>query len=269
MSEVSIGIVGAGGRMGRMLVQAVNKCAGTQLAAASEQASSPLVGQDAGIVAGIDTQGVKIIGDAAQVFQKQRVVIDFTLPVATKNHLALAVENGVPMVIGTTGLGKEGEQLIEEAAKKIPIVFAPNFSIGVNLMFKVAAEVAKVLDGAADFEVIEAHHKHKVDAPSGTALGLGKAIADAVGRDLDKVGVMSRVGHTGERDPQEIGFSTIRGGDIVGEHTALFAGESDRLEITHRAGSRMIFADGAVRAAQWVVDRPPGLYDMGDILGFK
>jgi 4-hydroxy-tetrahydrodipicolinate reductase len=255
--------------MGRMLVQAVDAQEGARLVAANERPGSDLIGQDAGIVAGIDTQGVVLGDSAGAVFGADRVVIDFTIPQATLSHVELAVEKNSPMVIGTTGLDGDGLARLKLAAQSIPIVFAPNYSVGVNLMFKIAAEVAKVLDGTADIEIIEAHHRHKVDAPSGTALGLGQAIATAVGRNLAEVGVYAREGFTGERDPNSIGFATVRGGDIVGDHTALFAGDSERFEITHRAGSRMIFANGAVRAALWVVDQKPGLYDMGDILGFN
>lgn len=269
MSDIAIGVVGAGGRMGRMLVQAIQNHSGAKLVAASERPGSELLGQDAGLLAGIAAQGVVLQDSAAALFVKDRVVIDFTTPQATLDHVKLAVANNTPMVIGTTGIDAAGVAQLQQAAKSLPIVFAPNYSVGVNLMFKIAAEVAKTLDGVADFEIIEAHHRHKVDAPSGTALGLGRAIADAVGRNLDKVGVFSREGHTGKREADSIGFATIRGGDIVGDHTAMFVGDADRLEITHRAGSRMIFADGAVRAALWVVDKKPGLYDMGDILGFK
>jgi 4-hydroxy-tetrahydrodipicolinate reductase len=269
VSETGIGIVGAGGRMGRMLVQAVNNQAGARLVAASERPGSELIGQDAGSLAGLRALGIPLGDSAASVLDSGRVVIDFTTPQATLEHVRIGVEKGSPLVIGTTGLDADGLAQLRQASQSLPIVFAPNYSVGVNLMFKIAAEVAKVLDGSADFEIIEAHHRHKVDAPSGTALGLGQAIAQAVGRNLDEVGVMAREGFTGEREPKSIGFSTIRGGDIVGDHTALFAGDNERFEITHRAGSRMIFANGAVRAALWVADKKPGLYDMGDILGLK
>ncbi len=255
--------------MGRMLVQSVNNSKTAKLVAASERTGSEFVGMDAGTLAGIGANGVTISDSATATFGADRVVIDFTVPQATLDHVRLAVDSSTPMVIGTTGLDADGLAQLEKAAASIPIVFAPNFSVGVNIMFKVAAEVAKYLDGSADFEVIEAHHRHKVDAPSGTALGLGKAIAAAVGRNLDEVGVFAREGHTGERGDKDIGFATVRGGGIIGDHTALFAADSENLEITHRAGRRMIFADGAVRAAHWVVDRKPGLYDMGDILGSK
>ncbi|MBF0445856.1 MAG: 4-hydroxy-tetrahydrodipicolinate reductase [Magnetococcales bacterium] len=269
MSQTAIGIVGAGGRMGRMLVQAVDNHPDAILQAASERYGSDLIGQDVGTLAGIGSNGVLLVDSPQTVFTADRVVIDFTVPSATLEHVKLAQENNSPMVIGTTGIDADGVAQLAKAAKSIPIVFAPNFSVGVNLMFKIAAEVAKALDGSADFEIIEAHHKKKVDAPSGTALGLGEAIAAAVGRNLAEVGVFAREGHTGVRDDKAIGFSTIRGGDIVGDHTAMFIGEDESLEITHRAKSRMIFANGAVRAALWVADKEPGMYDMGDILGLK
>ncbi|MBF0358812.1 MAG: 4-hydroxy-tetrahydrodipicolinate reductase [Magnetococcales bacterium] len=255
--------------MGRMLVKAVANHQGAKLVAASERPVSGLTGQDAGGLAGISALGVLLSDSANDVFAPERVVIDFTAPQATLEYIKLAVAANTPMVIGTTGIDAQGVEQLQEAAESIPIVFAPNYSVGVNLMFKIAAEMAKVLDGQADIEIIEAHHRNKVDAPSGTALGLGRAIAKAVGRNIDEVGVFSREGHTGARQEKEIGFSTIRGGDIVGDHTAMFIGDNERLEITHKAGNRMIFADGAVRAALWVADQRPGLYDMGDILGLK
>ncbi len=269
MDVRSIGVIGVGGRMGRMLVQAVQSAQGQcRLVAASERSDSEWIGQDAGEVAGVGRLGVAIMGHSAQLFAPDRVVIDFTQPKATLSHLGAAVAVGSPLVIGTTGFDAAGRARIAEAAQRIPIVFAPNFSIGVNLMFRVVADVARVLEESYDIEIIEAHHRHKVDAPSGTALGLGRAIAEAIGRDLDAVAVYGREGVTGERDRRTIGFSTIRGGDIVGDHTVLFAGDGERLEITHRAASRMTFAKGAVRAAIWVSGRPPGLYDMGDVLAF-
>lgn len=269
MADRAIGIVGAGGRMGRMLVQTISALEQCQLVAASERPGSELIGQDAGEVAGVGQLNVVITDSVDQLFAQDRVIIDFTLPKATLIHLDHAVAMGSPMVIGTTGFDAIGKERIEKAAQKIPIVFAPNFSVGVNLMFRVAADMARVLEESFDIEIIEAHHRHKVDAPSGTALGLGQAIAHSIQRNLEDVAVYGREGVTGERDRKTIGFATIRGGDIVGDHTALFAGEGERLEITHKASSRMIFAKGAVRAALWVYGRSPGLYDMGDILGFK
>ncbi|MBF0178962.1 MAG: 4-hydroxy-tetrahydrodipicolinate reductase [Magnetococcales bacterium] len=269
MEKIPVAIVGACGRMGRMLIQALQAHGGAaRLVAATEHPTSPWVGQDAGEVAGVGPLGVAISRDPTVAFAPGQVVIDFTTPAATMVHLDLARDAGAPMVIGTTGLDAAGRGKIQAASVGIPIVFAPNFSVGVNLMFKIAALAAKALGDDFDVEIIEAHHRHKVDAPSGTALGLGKAIADALERNLQEVALYAREGHTGARDPRAIGFATVRGGDIVGDHTALFAGEGERLEITHRASSRMTFASGAVRAALWVSGKPPGLYSMGDILGF-
>ena len=268
MADRAISIIGASGRMGRMLVQAVQAQSGCGLVAASEKPGSAYIGQDAGVVAGIAPLGVLIAGSVSSLFAADRVVIDFTLPQATLSHLEQAMDARSPLVIGTTGFDAAGRERIAAASQHIPIVFAPNFSVGVNLMFRIAADVARVLEESYDIEIIETHHRHKVDAPSGTALGLGNAIAKAVGRNLEDVAVYGREGITGERERRTIGFATIRGGDIVGDHTALFAGEGERLEITHRASSRMTFAKGAVRAALWVSGRAPGLYDMGDILGF-
>lgn len=269
MAVRAIGIIGAGGRMGRMLVQAVDAARDhCHLSAAGERLDSDLLGQDAGEVAGIGRLGVAITGISAHLFAADRVMIDFTQPHATLSYLDEAVAVGSPLVIGTTGFDAAGRGRITEASQRIPIVFSPNYSIGVNLMFRVAASMAQVLEESYDIEIIEAHHRHKVDAPSGTALGLGRAIAGAIGRDLDEVAVYRREGVTGERERRTIGFATVRGGDIVGDHTVMFAGEGERLEITHRASSRMTFAKGAVRAAIWVSGRAPGLYDMGDVLGF-
>ncbi|MBF0439619.1 MAG: 4-hydroxy-tetrahydrodipicolinate reductase [Magnetococcales bacterium] len=269
MNETRIAVVGAAGRMGRMLIQAIHAHPSARLVAATEQAHSPYIGHDAGEVAGVGALGVMISSEASKAFGPGQVVIDFTQPAATYVHLELAVAAGCSMIIGTTGFDLAGRERIRQASCSIPIVFAPNFSVGVNLMFQLAAEAAKALGDTVDIEIIEAHHRHKVDAPSGTALGLGQAIATAVERDLSEVAVYGREGHTGARERSTIGFSTVRGGDIVGDHTALFAGDGERLEITHRASSRMTFALGAVRAAGWVADKKSGLFDMGDILGFK
>ncbi|MBF0190777.1 MAG: 4-hydroxy-tetrahydrodipicolinate reductase [Magnetococcales bacterium] len=266
--QTEITVVGAGGRMGRMLIQAIQANPLARLVAATEHPDSPFVGQEAGELAGVGPLGVMISGDGASGFRPGRVVIDFTRPQATLAHLELAMAQNAPMVIGTTGFDAAGREAIRRASERIPIVFAPNFSVGVNLMFRLAAEAARALGETVDIEIIEAHHRHKVDAPSGTALGLGQAIAGALDRDLQEVAVYGREGQTGARERRTIGFATVRGGDIVGDHTALFAGEGERLEITHRASSRMTFAQGAVRAAVWVGSRNAGLFDMGDILGF-
>ena len=263
-----IGVLGAGGRMGRILIQAVQE-AGYQLAAAVERPESSLIGADAGEIAGIGAVGVKVVGSLQDILKDCDVIIDFTAPVATQQHLKLCREAGVAIVIGTTGMNDEQKAFLNESAAQTPVVYAANYSVGVNVSIKLLELAAKVFGDTVDIEVIEAHHRHKVDAPSGTALMMGDAIADTLGRDLKKVAVYSREGHTGPRDRQTIGFQTIRGGDIVGEHTAMFIGDGERVEITHKATNRMNFASGAVRAAAWVVGRDAGKYDMKDVLGFN
>ncbi|MEA1229236.1 4-hydroxy-tetrahydrodipicolinate reductase [Acinetobacter sp. IRS14] len=263
-----IGILGAGGRMGRTLIQAVQQ-AGYQLAAAVERPESSLVGTDAGELAGIGSVGVKVSGNLAEVLKDCDVIIDFTAPVATAQHLKLCREAGVAMVIGTTGMSDEQKAELDEVATHTPVVYAANYSVGVNVSIKLLELAAKVFGDTVDIEVIEAHHRHKVDAPSGTALMMGEAIADTLGRNLKEVAVYGREGHTGPRDRQTIGFETIRGGDIVGEHTVMFIGEGERVEVTHKATNRMNFASGAVRAAAWVVGREARKYDMKDVLGLN
>ncbi|MEB3754473.1 4-hydroxy-tetrahydrodipicolinate reductase [Acinetobacter sp. MD2(2019)] len=260
-----IGVLGAGGRMGRILIQAVQQ-AGYQLAAAVERPESSLVGTDAGELAGIGKIGVNISGGLAEVLDACDVVIDFTAPVATEQHLKLCRDAGVAMVIGTTGFSEQQKQLLNQTAEHTPVVYAANYSVGVNVSIKLLELAAKVFGDTVDIEIIEAHHRHKVDAPSGTALMMGEAIAETLGRDLKQDAVYCREGHTGPRERQSIGFQTIRGGDIVGEHTAMFIGEGERVEITHKATNRMNFAAGAVRAAAWVVGREARKYDMTDVL---
>lgn len=269
MAKIDIAIPGAGGRMGRMLVQTVAADAVCRLVAASETVGSEFLNQDAGEVAGVGPLGVVIQDHASALFEAGRVVIDFTVPQATVAHVQLAREAQTGMVIGTTGINAQGLAVITEASKEIPIVFAPNFSVGVNLMMKMVAQVAATLGDGFDIEIIEAHHRHKVDAPSGTALGLGRAMAAAKGEDLQTLAVYTREGHTGARKTGSIGFATVRGGDIVGDHTVLFAGDGERFEVTHKASSRMTFAKGAVKAACWLAGKPPKLYDMNDVLGFR
>ncbi|NHB65458.1 MULTISPECIES: 4-hydroxy-tetrahydrodipicolinate reductase [Acinetobacter] len=263
-----IGILGAGGRMGRILIQAVKE-AGYQLAAAVERPESSLIGADAGELAGVGSLGVKVVGHLEEVVKDCDVVIDFTAPAATVNHLKICRENGVAIVIGTTGMNDEQKAYLDESAKETSVVYAANYSVGVNVSIKLLELASKVFGDTVDIEVIEAHHRHKVDAPSGTALMMGEAIAGALGRDLKKDAVYHREGHTGPRERKSIGFQTIRGGDIVGEHTAMFIGEGERVEITHKATNRMNFAAGAVRAAAWVVGRDARKYDMKDVLGFN
>ena len=263
-----IAVVGAGGRMGKTLVQAADAAYGAVLTAATERPGSTLLGADAGEVAGIESLSVPLreaLGDDDDI----DVVIDFTTPDATMDHLAFCLRRGCNMVIGTTGFTEEQKLAIGTAAKKIGIVMAANFSVGVNLCLKLLEMAATVLGDDVDIEIIEAHHRHKVDAPSGTALAMGEVVAGALGRDLKECAVYGRQGHTGPRDRKTIGFETIRAGDIVGEHTVMFAGEGERVEITHKASSRMTFAQGAVRSAMWIMDKPPGLYDMQDVLGFR
>jgi 4-hydroxy-tetrahydrodipicolinate reductase len=263
-----IAIAGATGRMGRMLVDTVLEADDAQLAGALERAGSPLVGRDAGEFGGQHT-GVAISDDIEKTLSGAEFLIDFTRPEGTLRHLEACVTHGVSCVIGTTGFDEAGKAAIEEAAKQIPIVFAPNMAVGVNATFKLLEVAARILSTGFDIEIIEAHHRHKVDAPSGTALRMGEVVAEALGRDLKQVAVYGREGVTGERDPSTIGFAAIRGGDIVGDHTVLFAGAGERIEITHRSSSRVTYAHGALRACRFLAGREKGLYDMQDVLGLR
>ncbi|HGO5822583.1 TPA: 4-hydroxy-tetrahydrodipicolinate reductase [Mannheimia haemolytica] len=263
---LKIGIVGAGGRMGRQLIQAVHNAQGVELGAAFERKGSSLVGSDAGEVAGVGTLGVVISDDVAQNVADFDLLIDFTRPEGTLEHLDICVAHHKQMVIGTTGFDDAGKAAIKAASEKIGIVFASNYSVGVNLVFKLLEKAAKVMGDYCDIEVIEAHHRHKVDAPSGTALSMGEHIAKTLERDLKTHGVFERNGITGERKRDEIGFATIRAGDVVGEHSVWFADEGERVEIAHKASSRMTFANGAVRAAKWLNGKQNGLFDMTDVL---
>ncbi|RMW09798.1 4-hydroxy-tetrahydrodipicolinate reductase [Pseudomonas coronafaciens pv. porri] len=262
-----IAVVGAAGRMGKTLIEAVQQAPGAGLTAAVDRPDSTLVGADAGELAALGRIGVPLSGDLAKVADEFDVLIDFTHPSVTLKNLAFCRKAGKAMIIGTTGFSAEEKQRLAEAGKDIPIVFAANFSIGVNLCLKLLDTAARVLGDEVDIEITEAHHRHKVDAPSGTALRMGEVVANALGRDLEKVAVYGREGQTGARDRQTIGFATIRAGDVVGDHTVLFAAEGERVEITHKASSRMTFAKGAVRAAMWLEGKAPGLYDMQDVLG--
>lgn len=264
-----IAVAGVSGRMGRVLVEAIVQNPDATLGAALVREGSPLIGQDAGQLAGVGDLGCAIKDDLSTVLTHFDVLIDFTSIEATLANLAVCRAYRRAMVIGTTGFSAEQKALLADAGRDIPLVFAPNMSIGVNVLLGVVAQTARLLGNGYDVEIIEAHHRHKVDAPSGTALRLGEAVAEAYGRDLAQVAVYGREGHTGERDPQTIGFATVRGGDVVGDHTVLFAGIGERVELTHKASSRMTFAQGAVRAANWLQHQPPGLYDMQDVLGLK
>lgn len=263
--SVQVGITGAGGRMGRTLVEALQAADGLTLSAALERPDSSLLGVDAGELAGQGRMDVPVTGDVASA--RFNVLIDFSLPAATLANLDACVAAGRAMVIGTTGFTAEEQARIEQAAQSIPICKASNFSTGVNLCFKLLAMAAEVLGEDSDIEIYEAHHRHKVDAPSGTALSMGEVVANALDRDLSKVAVYGREGQIGARERDTIGFATVRGGDIVGDHTVTFAADGERVEITHKASSRMAFARGALRAANWVVGQEPGLYDMRDVLG--
>lgn len=269
MSAIRIAVVGAAGRMGRCLVQAIASADGLALAVATEPPGSPLVGADAGAIVGVGELGVVIRSDLESVAGDFDVLIDFTTPLATQGHVQLCRASGKRIVIGTTGLDERQREAIAAAADDIPIVFAPNMSVGVNLSLKLLEIAARVLGDSVDVEIIEAHHRHKVDAPSGTALRMGEVVAGALGRKLDEVAVYGREGHTGPRERSTIGFATVRAGDVVGEHSVWLAGEGERVEIAHKASSRMTFANGAARAARWIADQPRGLYDMQDVLGLK
>ncbi|CAI8951722.1 MULTISPECIES: 4-hydroxy-tetrahydrodipicolinate reductase [Pseudomonas] len=264
-----IAVMGAAGRMGKTLIEAVQQAPGAGLTAAVDRPDSTLVGADAGELAAIGRIGVPLSGDLDRVVDEFDVLIDFTHPTVTLKNLAFCRKHGKAMIIGTTGFSVEEKQLLAEAGKDIPIVFAANFSVGVNLCLKLLDTAARVLGDDVDIEITEAHHRHKVDAPSGTAVRMGEVIADALGRDLKKVAVYGREGQTGARERETIGFATVRAGDIVGDHTVLFAADGERVEITHKASSRMTFAKGAVRAALWLDGREPGLYDMQDVLDLR
>ena len=263
-----IAIAGASGRMGHMLIEAVNASDDCVLTGALDVLASPAVGQDAAAFAG-RTSGVLIHSDLRQGLQDSRVLIDFTRPEGTLAHLAACRELGVKLVIGTTGFTDAQKAEIAAASKDIAIVMAPNMSVGVNVTLKLLEMAAKALSTGYDIEIIEAHHRHKVDAPSGTALKMGEVIADALGRDLKECAIYAREGVTGERDPSSIGFATIRGGDIVGDHTVLFLGDGERIEISHKSSSRATYAQGSLRAARFLDGHATGLFDMFDVLNLK
>jgi len=268
MNAFSVAIAGSSGRMGRTLIETVLAQADLKLCAALEQAGNPHLGKDAGELVG-SRCGVAISADIAAALPGADVLIDFTRPAGTLAHLAVCRRLGIGMVIGTTGFEDEGKKTIAAASRDIAIVFAPNMSVGVNVMLKLLSVAAAALGDGYDMEVFEAHHRHKVDAPSGTALKMGEVMAQARGRSLAECAVYERHGVTGERRPGTIGFAALRGGDLVGDHTALFAGIGERIEITHRATSRANYAQGAIRAARFVTARKRGLFDMQDVLGLK
>ncbi len=265
---LNIAIAGASGRMGRALIEAVNQAADMRIAAALDRPGSAFLGKDAGELVGAPC-GVAITDDVDAALRGAHALIDFTRPDGTLHHMALCRRHKVNLVIGTTGFTPEQKQAIEDASRDIGIVFAPNMSVGVNVTLKLLELAARILNEGYDIEIVEAHHRHKVDAPSGTALRMGEVVAKALGRDLNECAVYGREGVTGERQPSTIGFATVRGGDIVGDHTVMFAGIGERVEITHKASSRATFSGGAVRAARFLADKKSGLFDMQDVLGLK
>jgi 4-hydroxy-tetrahydrodipicolinate reductase len=268
MNTIRYAIAGSAGRMGRTLIEAVQQDPEATLAAALEHPSSPFLGRDAGELVGAPC-GIKIGADLDAALAVSDCLIDFTRPEGTFEHIVACKRHKVGIVIGTTGFTAEGKAAIAEASRVIPIVFAPNMAVGVNAVFRLLDVAARILNEGYDIEVIEAHHRHKVDAPSGTALRMGEVVAKALGRDLADCAVYGREGHTGERPASQIGFATIRGGDIVGDHTVLFAGGGERIEITHKSASRLPYAQGALRAGRYLRGRDNGLFDMQDVLGLK
>ena len=262
-----IAVAGASGRMGKTLIEAIHEHEELTLGAASVLPGDAALGRDAASSCGLPVAGVLSVSDLAAVLADFDVLVDFTTPEATLRHLELCVQAGKPLVIGTTGLTEAQKQFVTEAGAAAPIVFAPSMSVGVNLCYKLLDLAARVIGEESDIEIIEAHHRHKVDAPSGTALRMGEVVAAALGRDLHSCAVFGREGQTGARDRKTIGFSTIRGGEIVGDHTVMFATAGERIEITHKSQSRRHFADGALRAALWLRNKPCGVYSMMDVLG--
>jgi 4-hydroxy-tetrahydrodipicolinate reductase len=264
---MKIGIVGGGGRMGQMLIRQVARTEGATLAGVTDRDGAAAVGQDAGLLAGLGPLGVAVTTDANALFAASDAVIDFTSPAATPLHANLAAQHQTALILGTTGLDETAEEALAVAALSVPILKAPNMSLGVVLLTELVERVARSLEADWDIEIVEMHHRHKVDAPSGTALALGEAAARGRGIDLADHAVRSRDGYTGPRPVGDIGFATLRGGDVIGDHTVVFAGQGERIELTHKAQSRDIYAVGAVRAAQWCAGRAPGRYSMVDVLG--
>jgi 4-hydroxy-tetrahydrodipicolinate reductase len=267
MADMKLIVAGAGGRMGRTLVKAITQTPGLALAGATEGPGSALLGKDAGELAGIGANGIALTDATASLLADAEGIIDFTVPAATVALAKLAAQAGKVHIIGTTGLSAADEATIADAAKQAVIVKSGNMSLGVNLLAALTRRVAKTLDASFDIEILEMHHNQKVDAPSGTALLLGHAAAEGRNIDLKSHAVMTREGHTGARKRGDIGFASLRGGTVVGDHTVMFAGPDERIELTHKAGDRMIFANGALHAALWARDRSPGLYSMMDVLG--
>jgi len=269
MTTTRIAVTGAAGRMGKMLIETISQTEGVQLSAAIERPDSSLVGADAGELAGLGRNNVTIAGKLQDVIADFDVLIDFTAPQATLANGRICAEHGKKMLVGTTGFTATEKAELLAHRSTMPLCVSANFSTGVNVCLKLLDMAARTLGDDVDIEIVEAHHRHKVDAPSGTALAMGEAVADALNRDLAKVAVYGREGQTGARQRDTIGFATVRGGDVVGDHTVMFMADGERVEISHKASSRMAFARGAVRAAKWLNQQSPGLYDMQDVLGLK
>jgi 4-hydroxy-tetrahydrodipicolinate reductase len=267
VSDINVAIAGAAGRMGRALLTAATELEGITCSAALEQSGHAALSMDSGMMAGCGANGVSLRDDARACAEIADVWIEFTRPEPTLAHLDDCIATNTAIVIGTTGFNEQGKARIDAAAQSVPVVFAPNMSVGVNATMKLVEMATKILGEDADIEIIEAHHRHKIDAPSGTAVRMGEIVAETLNRDLSEHAVYGRQGHTGARKRSTIGFETIRGGDIVGEHTVMFAIDGERLEITHRSHTRANFAYGAMRAARWVATRDPGMYNMADVLG--
>ena len=266
---INVGVIGAGGRMGRMLIEAVQDNPQTTLTAAIERQGSSLVGADAGEVAAVGRLDVQIVDDLQSVINDIDILIDFSLPDATEQNMQICAANNVAMVIGTTGFNEQQERVLAAASEQVAIVYAGNYSTGVNLSLKLLDMAARAFGMDADVEVIEAHHKHKIDAPSGTAYMMAEAVAEARGQNLKDVAIYGREGQTGAREAGSIGIHAIRGGEIIGDHTVMFIADGEVVEITHRARARMTFAAGAVRAATWIAQQPTGQYNMQDVLGLN
>ena len=267
-AAIKIAVVGASGRMGRMIIESALKDAGVRLVAAIDQSGTSAIGKDAGELVG-QPCGVMVTSDVEAGIALADCLIDFTRPEGTLHHLSICRRHHVGMVIGTTGFDAAGKAAIAEAGKEIPVVFAPNMSVGVNVVFKLLDMASRIMNEGYDIEIVEAHHRHKIDAPSGTALRMGEVVAQALGCDLKECAIYGREGVTGERDPSTIGFATVRGGDIVGDHTVMYCGTGERVEITHKASSRMPYALGSLRAARFMAGRKNGLFDMQDVLGLR
>ena len=267
-AAIKIAVVGASGRMGRMIIESALKDAGVRLVAAIDQPGTSAIGKDAGELVG-QPCGVMVTSDVEAGIALADCLIDFTRPEGTLHHLSICRRHHVGMVIGTTGFDAAGKAAIVEAGKEIPVVFAPNMSVGVNVVFKLLDMASRIMNEGYDIEIVEAHHRHKIDAPSGTALRMGEVVAQALGRDLKECAIYGREGVTGERDPSTIGFATVRGGDIVGDHTVMYCGTGERVEISHKAGSRMPYALGSLRAARFLAGKQNGQFDMQDVLGLR